>query len=246
MSGRVVAIDGPAASGKSTTARRVAERLEFRHLNSGLLYRAIAWAAMRGGWGEEDPDLAERVQALELDLVAGRPGLGVRVDGRDPGRELHGQAVSARVSAVAARRPVRDRVLDILREARGRFDLVCDGRDIGTVVFPDAELKVFLVASPEERARRRLRDHGLEADPEAVEEEAARLRARDRADAGRALAPLRRADDAIEIDTTRLGPDEVVERILGLARRRGLRCAGEGGAAGDRAGRQVDEGSPDA
>lgn len=217
-----VAIDGPAASGKSTTARAVAERLGYAHLNSGLLYRAVTWAALEGGWLDADPEeFARRVEELDV-AVRRRDGeLVVEVDGRRPGEELTTRAVSSRVSDVAAREPSREAAVAELREAGRRGGVVCEGRDIGTVVFPDAELKVFLVASDEERARRRLLDYGERPTEERIAAEAERLRARDEKDAGRELAPLRRPDDAVDIDTTNLRPGEVVDRIVGLARERG-------------------------
>jgi len=218
---RVIAIDGPAASGKSTTARRVAARLGFTHLNSGLLYRAIAWRALAEAWDEDDPALEARLRTLHLALVPDGRGLRVVVDGEDPGAVLQGRRVSSRVSAVSTHPAVRAVVLERLREARERFDLVCDGRDIGTTVFPDADLKIFLVADAEERARRRLLDHGEPAGAAAVAREAARLRARDESDAGRAHSPLRRAHDAVEIDTTDRTRDEVVDAIVALALGRG-------------------------
>lgn len=220
--GRVIAVDGPAASGKSTTARAVGGRLGYWHVNSGLLYRAIAWLVGERGWDEDDPGFGRTVRRIEIAL-AGEPGdPRVRIEGMELGPELHAPTVSARVSAVAARAPVRERVLELLRETAAARDLVCDGRDIGTVVFPEAELKVFLTASAEERARRRLRDYGEEPVPERVVEEAARLRERDEADSTRSLAPLRKADDAVTLDTTRLSPAEVVDRIVELAVLRGL------------------------
>ncbi|MFQ5680075.1 MAG: (d)CMP kinase [Gemmatimonadota bacterium] len=225
--GRVIAIDGPAASGKSTTAQRVAERLGFWHLNSGLLYRAITWVALERGWDEGDERFADQVAGLEIRIggTAARPR--VAIAGTERGEELQTPEVTARVSAIAARRPVRELVLHLLREAASTRDVVCDGRDIGTVVFPEAVLKVFLIATAEERARRRLLDYGREPTPARVEKEARRLRARDRADSHRDLAPLRRADDAVEIDTTDLDPEAVVERILALATGRGIGTAGE-------------------
>lgn len=217
-----VAIDGPAASGKSTTARAVARRLGYAHLNSGLLYRAITWAGLRGGWVDaDDEEFARRVGELDLRLVRRNGELVVEVDGERPGAELTSRAVSRSVSDVAARRPAREAAVERIRAAGRRTGLVCDGRDIGTVVFPDAELKVFLVATAEERARRRLLDYGEEPDRDRVEAEAERLRARDRKDAGRELAPLRAPEDAVEIDTTDLRPGEVVDRIVQLARARG-------------------------
>lgn len=230
MSGRVVAIDGPAASGKSTTARSVADALGFEHLNSGLLYRAIAWAALRRGWagrpvpasGEAGSSLDRRVGDVELELVAGRDGYGVRVEGRDPGQELRDAAVTRLASVLSARASVRRRVTDLVRNEARLRDVVCDGRDIGTVVFPHADLKVFLDADADERARRRLRERGEETTAEAVLAESGLLRQRDRADATRPLSPLRPAPDALRVDTTRLSPSEVVYRILEEARQRGI------------------------
>jgi len=222
VSGITIAIDGPAASGKSTTAAQVARTLGYSHLNSGLLYRAITWAALKDSWPEDDIGFARRLRELDLDLVRMGSEFRVRVDGCDPEDGLVSPATSARVSEVSARKAVRDRVLDLLRVEGGRGEIVCDGRDIGTVVFPDAELKVFLVASAMERGRRRLLDHGIEPTEEAVREEAQRLEARDALDSGRAIAPLRRAEDAIALDTTEMNPLEVVERIVSLAREKGF------------------------
>lgn len=219
---RVIAIDGPAASGKSTTARRVAERLGFVHLNSGLLYRAVTLKALEEGWDGDTAELEAHVPELDLALVPHGPGLRVEVDGTDPGEALQGGPVSERVSAVSALPAVRAEVFRRLREARERFDLVCDGRDIGTTVFPEADLKVFLVAEPGARARRRLLERGDPATPADVSREAARLRARDEADATRDHSPLRRAPDAVLIDTTELMPGAVVDAIVALAVERGV------------------------
>lgn len=220
---RVIAIDGPAASGKSTTARAVAERLGFVHLNSGLLYRAITWISIERGWWEDDAGFAARLRGLDLRLRPADGRLRVEVEGRDPEDALQGRRVAARVSAISAVPAVREKVLERLRDAARRHDLVCDGRDIGTEVFPDADLKVFLEADAGERARRRLRDLGEEAPDEArLREETRRLQARDRADSTRRLAPLRAARDAVRIDTTGRPPEEVVERILTLCRERGI------------------------
>ena len=221
-----VAVDGPAASGKSTTARAVADRLGYAHLNSGLLYRAVTWAGLEGGWLDAGRrEFARRVEELELDLRRADGEFVVEVDGRRPGEELTTRAVSRRVSDVAARAPAREKALEELRSAGRSGGVVCDGRDIGTVVFPDAELKIYLVATAEERARRRLLDYGEEPTEERIAAEAERLRARDEKDASRELAPLRKPEDAVEIDTTDLRPSEVVDRIVSLARDRG---AGEG------------------
>jgi len=226
VSGTVIAIDGPAASGKSTAARNVARRLGFRHLNSGLLYRAITWAAVRGRWVDAEESFGPRLEALELRLVPREDDYGVRVDGEDPGAGLTADDVVDRVSDVAARAPVRERVNRLVRaEGRGA-DLVVDGRDIGTAVFPDAALKIYLVASPRERARRRLEERGDPVSEPMVRREAGRIRARDDRDSSRELSPLRRAEDAVVLDTTDLGPEEVARRIAAEAERRGVGAGG--------------------
>ena len=222
MSGNVIAIDGPAASGKSTTARKVAHSLGFLHVNSGLFYRAITWAALRDGSAGDAERLRRRLPRMTIEPVAGARFVDVRIEGEMPGRELHGRAVSTHVSEVSAYGFVRDRVLTLLRSTAELADIVCDGRDIGSVVFPHAALKVFLVADVRERARRRLLEYGVEPSAAEVSAEAARLAARDRADSTRARAPLARAPGAVEIDTTDLPPDAVVRRILDLAAERGL------------------------
>lgn len=222
MSGRVIAIDGPAASGKSTTARKVAERLGFLHVNSGLFYRAITWALQREGLIGEESRIRLRVPLLEIEPTAGQGFVDVRVEGRAVGAELQGPEVSADVSTISAYGFVRDRVLTLLRASADLADVVCDGRDIGSVVFPDASLKIFLVADVRERARRRLLDYRVEPTEEVISTEAARLAARDRADSTRERAPLIRAPGAVKIDTTALAPGAVVERILELAAKRGL------------------------
>lgn len=212
---RVIAIDGPSASGKSSTARDVAVRLGFLHLNSGLLYRAVTWTALRDGW-LESPDFDRKVAALQFDLVPAGSEFALRIAGERPGPWLQSAAVTARVSSVAERAAVRDAVNVVMRRAGSTTSLVADGRDIGTVVFPDAFLKVYLTASPEERARRRLSERAEATPAEAIAAEARRLTARDRHDAGREIAPLSRAADALELDTTELGRAEVVDEIVRL------------------------------
>jgi CMP/dCMP kinase len=218
----IIAIDGPAGSGKSTTARAVADRLGFRHLDSGAFYRAITFAALEAG---VPVDAWSRLSAADLERlgVAGVPaerGFAMRVHGRDVSDQIRRAEVNAAVSAMAAVPAVRDWLLQTLRDAARDTDLVTDGRDMGTVVFPDADLKVFLIADPRERARRRLLQMELPTDEHAVEEEVRRIEARDRTDAGRAVAPLRQATDAIPLDTTDLTFDEQVDTIVRWARAR--------------------------
>lgn len=218
-----MALDGPAASGKSTAARRVARRLGYRHLSSGLLYRAVAWAAVRDGWEGADADeAADRLEGLELALEPEDHGYAVRIHGTRPGEALRTEAVAEAASRLSRLAPVRERVNRLVRAEGRRRSLVCDGRDVGTALFPDADLKIYLTASPEERARRRLAEEEGETTPERLEAAARRIRDRDEADAGRSLDPLRRAGDAVEIDTTELAPGQVVDRILEEARRRGM------------------------
>jgi cytidylate kinase len=219
---KVIAIDGPAASGKSTAAQRVARRLNFVHVNSGLFFRAITWWALKNALDEATGAFSEALGDLDINLERFQNELTVIVDDVTPGEALHGPVVTERVSAISQLPVVRSMVLEHLRYAASQFDVVCDGRDIGTSVFRQANLKVYLVADVLERARRRLAEGQHDVNQEGLKGEQARLTARDRADASRAHSPLRKARDAIEIDTTRMNLDEVVEVILSLARERKL------------------------
>jgi cytidylate kinase len=218
--GIVVAIDGPAASGKSSTARAVAAMLGYRHLDSGAFYRALTLALLRAG---VVPERWESLTREDLDAlrVSGRASAGGYVhslDGRDVSDEIRSAQVNAHVSRVAAVPAVRGWLLGALRTAGAAGGLVADGRDIGTVVFPNADLKVFLVCAPEERALRRLREVGTpQPTKEMIRAEAQRLLARDELDSARAVAPLLRAPDAVQLDTTALPFDAQVRVIVRLA-----------------------------
>jgi cytidylate kinase len=221
----VVAIDGPAGSGKSTTARAVAEALGYSHLDSGALYRAVTLLGVeRAGAADQwDPDALvalARSRPVALAPAGPRGSFEVTVSGAPVGDRLRGEAVTREVSRVAAMAPVRAFVNRLLREAARDGGVVLDGRDIGTAVFPDAEVKVFLVAEPAERARRRLLERGRGVDGTSVGAEEAALLERDELDSARALAPLARASDAMLLDTTRLGFDEQVRRLVDLVRDR--------------------------
>lgn len=221
MKGLVVAIDGPAASGKSTTAREVARRLGYSHMNSGLLYRAIAWAALRDGWIDDARRFEPELDHLQLAMLPFPPEFIVEVQGEVAGPVLTAAETARRASGVAALPPVRSRVLEVLRNAGASGAVVCDGRDIGTIVFPEAELKIFLVAAPEERARRRVLELGGDPRGPMLEVEVERLRERDTRDSSRSAAPLLPAPDAVELDTTAMRPEQVVDAIVELAVERG-------------------------
>lgn len=211
----VIAIDGPAASGKSSTAHWVAERLGFRHIDSGALYRAATAAAMRrqpaGGWTEEFVLAA----SADVRLIPNSTSFVAAIGGDAIDAEIRDAGVTQHVSLVAKMPRVRAWVNDVVRQTARDGDVVVDGRDIGTVVFPDADLKVFLVADPWERARRRLTQR-LERAPtdDEIAEETERLVQRDSRDATQTV----QASDAVLIDTTYLTQEEQVERIVTLAR----------------------------
>ena len=230
MSGGVVAIDGPAASGKSSTARAVAEALGFAHLDSGSLYRGVTLVALReaGRRGLERSRVLESLDPETILRAAEDRGLMLQSDGVGFAAYLEGEPaedalrspeVTAQVSAIAAIPVVREWVNSRLRAmVRAGQDVVVDGRDIGTVVFPDADLKIFLTATPEARAGRRISQRGLQVHQDHLDAETAALAARDHADSTRAIAPLRPADDAIHLDTTAMGFDEQVRFIVERAR----------------------------
>jgi cytidylate kinase len=201
----VIAIDGPAGAGKSTTARAVAQRLGFTYLDTGAMYRAVAYAARERGVSP-----AEVAAGARFSMEGG-----IVIDGEDVTGAIRTPEVSEAASAAAADPAVRAALVERQRELMAEGDWVAEGRDIGTVVAPEAELKVFLTADPRERARRRAAELG--ADVEAV---LAEQLLRDERDRTREASPLVRADDAVEVDTTGLTLDEVVDRIAELAAER--------------------------
>lgn len=212
----LVSIDGPAGSGKSSVARAVAERLGFINLNTGAAYRAVAYLALREGMDLDD--------GPALGSLAGRVGLtaeGAQIDGVTvPDEALRTPAVSAAASSVSSHPEVRRVLLSVQRAAAAKASedqgAVVEGRDIGTVVLPEAELKIFLSAAPEERARRRAAQSGREKELERIW---AAMSLRDRQDSERETAPLKAAPDAVIVDTTDLSLDEVVSRVVALVER---------------------------
>ena len=216
-SGRIaIAIDGPAASGKSSTAQWVAKRLGYNHVDSGALYRAITAAAVRrnpnaAAWDEK----FVLAGGKSVGLVPDGHSFAPTIDGERVDDQIRGSEVTKHVSQVARMLPVREWVNQQVRATAASFDIVVDGRDMGTAVFPDAQLKVFLVADPWERARRRLvQQLGRSPNDDEIAEETDRLVRRDAGDATQTV----QAPDAVLIDTTYLTQEEQVERIVALAR----------------------------
>jgi cytidylate kinase len=210
----VIAIDGPAGAGKSTVARALAERLGFTYLDSGAMYRCVALAALRAA---ADPrraaDVEPLARRLDLELREGAALIG----GEDVSAAIREPAVSAAASEVSVHPGVRAAMVERQRQLVADGGWVAEGRDIGTVVCPEAPLKVFLTASEDERARRRAAETGRDSDQVLAEQ-----RDRDGRDRGREHGALRAASDAVEVETTGLGVDDVVERVAALAEERGL------------------------
>ena len=210
----VVAIDGPAGSGKSTISRLVAQRVRLAMLDTGAMYRAVTCAVLRAGGDVADHDVATAAAEAATIVVDDV----VTIDGVDVTSEIRGPEVSANVSVVAAHPGVRRRLVGLQREWMQRHGGgVVEGRDIGTVVFPDAPLKIYLTASPEVRARRRAGEGVLD-----VEAAARNIEERDRLDSSRDESPLKAADDAVVVDTSDLTVEQVVERIVLEADARGV------------------------
>jgi cytidylate kinase len=216
----IVAIDGPSGAGKGTVARAVAARLGYRHIDTGAMYRAVAWKAV-----EERLDLTDEgavaALAARVRIVAGDGT--IAVDGHDVRAAIRTPEIDAAATAVARQPRVRAVLIAQQRAMGAGGGVVMEGRDIGTVVFPQADVKVYLDAAPEERARRRANDpaHAAGKGRAAVQEVASALAARDRSDSTRAVSPLSVAADAVVIDTTGVPIDEVVDRIMALVAEKG-------------------------
>ncbi|GAA3650216.1 (d)CMP kinase [Nocardioides ginsengisoli] len=213
----VVAVDGTSGSGKSSTCRAVADRLGMRYLDTGAQYRAITWWMLRNGIDVHDAD-AVAAHAEAPVLVSGTDPLAptITVDGDDVSVQIRSDEVNAAVSPVSAVPAVRARLVALQRTLIGDGGIVVEGRDIGSVVWPDAQLKVYLTADPSARAARRALENGG-ADLSATQES---LLARDKIDSGRAVAPLTMADGAIHVDSTELSLEEVVDLVVGLVMER--------------------------
>jgi cytidylate kinase len=210
----IIAIDGPSGAGKGTVAREVASHLGCRHIDTGAMYRAVAWQARRTGVDLSNADaVADVARRAEIDLTGG-----VAIDGHDVTEAIRTAEIDDAAAIVARHPPVRAVLVDRQRLYGDDGTLVMEGRDIGSVVFPAAQVKVFLDASPVERARRRARDaaHALSREAAGVDAVAEALEARDRSDRTRAVSPLLLAPDAIYIDTTSMPIGDVVRRVLAI------------------------------
>lgn len=210
-----IAIDGPAASGKSTTARLLANKLGYMHIDTGAMYRAVTLKALENHIDVNNEDqLAELASQCDISFQRGSEGNRIVLNGRDVTKEIRTPEVTANVSVVSSHPKVREIMVELQRKLAAHGGVVLDGRDIGTVVLPNAEVKVFLIADVAERAKRRVHDLervGIDADERQVEQE---LLERDRKDSSRTTGPLKKADDAIVIDTTHLTIEEQVDTIF--------------------------------
>ena len=226
---KVIALDGPSGSGKSTVARGVAQALGWRYVDTGATYRAATLAVLRAGTELADADaVTDVVGRATIDLATDPGAAAVRLDGEDVTAVVRGAEVTAAVSAVSAVPAVRTRLVALQRRLAGDTGAVLEGRDIGTAVFPEAPVKVFLDASADVRAARRAGDAdagvGVTGGQTAVAAVAADLARRDRLDSSRTTSPLQAAPDAVHLDSSTLDAAQVVERVLDLARQAGLRA----------------------
>jgi cytidylate kinase len=211
----IVAIDGPSGAGKSTLAKKLADDLGFIYLDTGAMYRALALKILRQGVDlADDQKLAELVNSTSVDLQCDRAELKVLLDGKNVASEIRTPAVSQMASKASALKIVRDRMLELQRRLGQRGSVVAEGRDIGTVVFPEAQLKIFLSASAAERARRRCAELRAAGQPVDLDVTLREIEERDQRDSERALAPLRKADDALVIDSSNSTADEVAACVL--------------------------------
>ncbi len=221
MKQRVVAIDGPAGAGKSSVAKRVAQALGYRYLDTGALYRALAWKAIKSGLRPQDTGyIVDMTRETKVELRQHNGEQRVLVDGEDVTEAIRAPEVANLASPISAIPEVREILLDWQRDFAKQGGTVAEGRDTGTVVFPNAGVKIFLTASLEERARRRhkeLLERGIDISLQQVKLD---MEARDQRDSTRHVAPLRPAPDAVVIDTEHLSLDEVVEEVLKICRAR--------------------------
>jgi cytidylate kinase len=218
--GIIVAIDGPAGSGKSTTARFVAKKLNYIYIDTGAMYRAVALAWLRSGKELDEKIINEIVDTLKIDLIQGENHQIVLLNGEDVSLEIRKPEVTKFSSTISAFGYVREKMVAQQMEIGSKGGIVMDGRDIGTVVFPNAELKIFLIASVEARAERRRKELLEKGTDQSLDSIIESIAIRDKNDSSREISPLRKADDAIELDTTNLTIEEqcnfVVQKALAI------------------------------
>lgn len=213
----IIAIDGPAGSGKSTVASVLAQKLNFRYIETGSMYRAVAWQAMQNKIDLKDIEaVTKAAEQIDLKFMPQEGGQRVMIDNKDMTSSLKNETIGSAAAIVAANAGVRKVLTAKQREMGSSGNSVMDGRDIGTVVFPNAETKIFLIADPEERAGRRYREMKESMPDLTLESVLSQVKQRDYEDINRDISPLKPADDAIELDTTHLKIDEVVEKIMRL------------------------------
>lgn len=220
MTDKIVAIDGPAGSGKSSVSRAVAERLDWIMLDTGAMYRAITWSVLEAGVSPEDSvSVAKIASSVDVKLGTHPKDKSVHVNGRDVTDEIRTPEVTSMVSAVSAIEAVRMRLVELQREVvrKSAHGVVVEGRDIGTVVLPDARVKIYLTADPRVRAQRRSNELGKSLSEEELDSMEASITARDLKDSTRAISPLKAASNATVIDTSDLNQDQVIDLVIKLA-----------------------------
>lgn len=218
MKNIIVAIDGPAGAGKSTVSQIAANKLNFTYIDTGAMYRAVAWKTLQQDKEVTDELIVSVLPDIEIKLIFENAKTRVFVDKKEVTEEIRTPEINKIVSKVASLVPVREKLTELQRKMGEKENVLMDGRDIGTFVFPNADVKIFLTASVEERARRRyeeLKSKGFDVNLEDIEKEIAK---RDKLDSEREMAPLKKAEDAILLDTTGLSIDEVVKRIVTLCK----------------------------
>ncbi len=217
----MVAIDGPSGAGKSTVAKRLARELGYTYLDTGAMYRAIAWAVLNKGLDPSDEVGLRRILAtIRLELIVEERGLRLILNSHDVTEELRTPEMSQMASKVSEFKVVRDRMMELQRSMGSRGGMVAEGRDIGTVVFPEADVKIYLDAAKPERARRRFLELQAQVKGGTLDETLREMEERDRRDQERAVAPLRKAEDAVVIDSTSFGVEAVVDRIMREVRKK--------------------------